>query len=136
MNTTNQQRKLTPPPSPLPTDCTSEGRGVTRGTAQIIAYAKACPASQLVLSGYSQGAQVLGNILGGQSGGSTGCVEQTTTGIATTAAGAAAAKLIKAVVLFGDVTHVANQTYNSPDTDGADFYGVSVWRAGFGVCIL
>lgn len=38
----------------LPEYCTSEGLGVTQGTAQIEAYAASCPDSQLVLSGYSQ----------------------------------------------------------------------------------
>lgn len=38
----------------LPEYCTSEGLGVTHGTAQITEYASRCPDSQLVLSGYSQ----------------------------------------------------------------------------------
>lgn len=38
----------------LPEYCESEGLGVLHGTSQIEAYAKACPDSQLVLSGYSQ----------------------------------------------------------------------------------
>lgn len=71
------------------------------GTSQITAYTAACPSSQLVLSGYSQGAQTVGNIFGGQAGGSTGCTEQNTAGLAS----AATADLIKAVVLFGDVTN-------------------------------
>lgn len=37
-----------------PEYCVSEGLGVTHGTAQIEAYASACPDAQLVLSGYSQ----------------------------------------------------------------------------------
>lgn len=37
-----------------PEYCTSVGLGVTNGTAQIEAYASACPDAQLVLSGYSQ----------------------------------------------------------------------------------
>ncbi|KAF3766400.1 family 5 carbohydrate esterase [Cryphonectria parasitica EP155] len=93
-----------------PPYCDSEGLGVAHGTTQISEYATKCPDSQLVLSGYSQGAQVVGNILGGQSGGSTGCTDQNTTGFDPTTS---PATNIKAVTLFGDVTHVGNQTYNT-----------------------
>lgn len=94
---------------------------MTHGTAQITAYAENCPASQLVLTGYSQGAQVVGNILGGQAGGSTGCTDQNSTGFASPTA--SPASNIGAVVLFGDVTHVANQTYNTANGTAHD--GVS-----------
>ncbi|PSR82330.1 Alpha/Beta hydrolase protein [Coniella lustricola] len=93
-----------------PPYCDSEGLGVTHGTDQLTSYAKKCPKAQLVVSGYSQGAQVVGNILGGQQGGSTGCTDQNTTGLVPDAS---PVSKIKAVTLFGDVTHVANQTYNT-----------------------
>lgn len=42
--------------------------GAVNGLAQITAYAATCPTSQFVLTGYSQGAHVIGDILGGGGG--------------------------------------------------------------------
>lgn len=140
----------------FPAYCTSVGNGVSSGTEQITEYAERCPDAQLVLSGYSQGAQVTGNILGGQAGGETGCTDETGTGLDISTSPANQSKcpsfffpssplpipypifspstflrlallpptntfpLVKAVTLFGDVTHVANQTYNTATGAGAD----------------
>ena len=48
--------------------CGSVTEGAINGVAQITAYAERCPQSQLVVSGYSQGANVAGDILGGGGG--------------------------------------------------------------------
>jgi hypothetical protein len=48
--------------------CASVFEGNTNGVAQMTAYAERCPDSRLVLSGYSQGANVAGDILGGGGG--------------------------------------------------------------------
>jgi hypothetical protein len=45
--------------------CTAVKEGDTNGISQMTAYAQKCPGSKLVLSGYSQGANVAGDILGG-----------------------------------------------------------------------
>lgn len=45
--------------------CTAVAEGDSNGVDQIKAYASRCPASKLVLSGYSQGANIIGDILGG-----------------------------------------------------------------------
>ncbi|KAK2614783.1 hypothetical protein N8I77_001585 [Diaporthe amygdali] len=42
--------------------------GVTAGKSQITAYVKDCPSAKLVLSGYSLGAHVVGDMLGGNGG--------------------------------------------------------------------
>lgn len=47
-------------------DCPASATGgAASGVAQMTAYAERCPISNLVLSGYSQGANVAGDILGG-----------------------------------------------------------------------
>jgi hypothetical protein len=48
--------------------CDSVTEGVVNGKKQITEYNKKCPKSKLVVSGYSQGAQVVGDILGGGGG--------------------------------------------------------------------
>lgn len=48
--------------------CASVTEGNTNGVAQMTAYAERCPDSKLVLTGYSQGANVAGDILGGGGG--------------------------------------------------------------------
>jgi acetylxylan esterase len=48
--------------------CDSIYQGATNGIAQLNAYYAQCPNSKLVLSGYSEGANVVGDILGGGGG--------------------------------------------------------------------
>jgi hypothetical protein len=48
--------------------CESVTQGAASGVAQMEAYAARCPNSKLVLSGYSQGANVAGDIIGGGGG--------------------------------------------------------------------
>jgi len=50
------------------TYCTSVTEGDANGVVQMTAYAERCPDAQLVLSGYSQGGNVAGDILGGGGG--------------------------------------------------------------------
>lgn len=45
--------------------CTAITEGATNGLAQMTAYAQNCPNSKLVLTGYSEGAQIVGDIMGG-----------------------------------------------------------------------
>lgn len=49
----------------------SENEGVLNGLNQLEEYASACPNSQIILTGYSQGAQVVGDMIG--SGGPPSC---------------------------------------------------------------
>jgi hypothetical protein len=100
--------------------CGAVSEGTENGVNQIIAYNKRCPNSKLVVSGFSQGAHVVGDIFGG-GGGSffQGCQTKMTPNIPfNTPAGQA----IAAIVTFGDVRHAANQPYNY--LDGATHWGL------------
>lgn len=48
--------------------CESLEEGAKNGRAQLTDYAERCPDAKLVVSGYSQGAHVVGDILGGGGG--------------------------------------------------------------------
>lgn len=50
--------------------CGSESQGVNNGLSQLSAYADKCPDSKIVLTGYSQGAQLVGDMLSGGGGSS------------------------------------------------------------------
>ncbi|KAK7970166.1 carbohydrate esterase family 5 protein [Apiospora saccharicola] len=100
--------------------CGAVHEGSTNGVNQIIAYNKRCPSTKLVVSGYSQGAHVVGDIFGG--GGGTyfnGCVEQSTPNLDINSP---AGKQVAAILTFGDVRHTAFQPYNY--LDGADKWGL------------
>ncbi|KAI0884890.1 carbohydrate esterase family 5 protein [Annulohypoxylon maeteangense] len=91
--------------------CASAYGGVVNGTAQITAYAESCPNAKLVLTGYSQGGHVAGDILGGGGGEipNQGCTQPTNTPLSPeTSPG----NKIVAVTFFGDVRHTASQSYN------------------------
>lgn len=91
--------------------CGSAYGGVVNGTAQITAYAESCPDAKLVLTGYSQGGHVVGDILGGGGGEipNQNCTQPISAPLSPeTSPG----NKIKAVTLFGDVRHTASQSYN------------------------
>ncbi|KAK7932286.1 hypothetical protein PG985_002998 [Apiospora marii] len=89
--------------------CKSVGSGVDFALKSLEAYAAACPDSKMVLTGYSQGAHLMGDVLSGAGGliPNQNCTQATTAPLA-----AAVAKKVMAVTLFGDVRHTGNQTYN------------------------
>lgn len=59
--------------------CQSTYDGAVAGLTQIPAYVEACPDSKIILAGYSQGAQIMTDILGGGGGVSfNGCVQPET----------------------------------------------------------
>ncbi|KAG9949537.1 alpha/beta-hydrolase, partial [Aureobasidium melanogenum] len=90
--------------------CQSVDEGVANGIAQLNAYAARCPNTKLVVSGYSQGAQIVGDIIGGGNGTFfQGC---TTTPSPALDVNSALGKQIVAVTVFGNTRHTANQPYN------------------------
>jgi cutinase len=75
-------------------------QGINALKAQLTNLVNSCPDTKVVLLGYSQGAHVVGDVLGGGQGGSLG---------ATTAPVAAnISRHVVAVATFGDPRHVAN----------------------------
>jgi len=85
--------------------CDSVTEGNPSGIAQITAYAARCPDAQLVLSGYSLGANVIGDILGG--GGSffgnntVNCTIGTTAGLdPTTSPGNKSESIMVGIVVY------------------------------------
>ncbi|KAI0843660.1 carbohydrate esterase family 5 protein [Hypoxylon sp. FL0890] len=104
--------------------CNSAFAGVSNGTAQITAYAERCPDAKLVLTGYSQGGHVVGDILGGGGGAFQDCTQPTNTPLSPeTSPG----NKIVAAIFFGDVRHTASQSYNV----GTGAAGNGIWpRSG------
>ncbi|KAF5634625.1 acetylxylan esterase 2 [Fusarium sp. NRRL 52700] len=98
--------------------CDSVTEGVKNGIKQITAYNKKCPDSKLVVSGYSQGGQVVGDILGGGGGVFfQNCVEPDLQGLnPKTLPGS---KIVAAMV-FGDTRHTKDQPYNVLSGAGKD----------------
>lgn len=59
--------------------CQTTYDGVMAGFTQLTSYAERCPNSKLILAGYSQGAQIVTDILGGGGGESfNGCIQPNT----------------------------------------------------------
>lgn len=90
--------------------CTQVAEGARNGISQITAFNQKCPCSHIVVNGYSEGAHVVGDVLGGPGG----CTK-VSSGIDNTSS---AGKAIAAALLWGNVMHTANQPYNV--LDGAD----------------
>ncbi|KAK6953600.1 hypothetical protein Daesc_005905 [Daldinia eschscholtzii] len=100
--------------------CGAVEEGRKAGVEQITAYNKRCPNSKLVVSGYSQGAHVVGDILGGGGGVFfQGCTTPTAPGLDSKSAPGNA---IAAALLFGDTRHTENQPFNT--LEGASISGL------------
>merc|ERR1711939_691400 len=89
--------------------CPAVEEGDANGKQQITAYAQKCPESKLVLSGYSQGANVVGDIIAGGGGNYEGACASS----APLDPSSDAVCQIAAVMLFGDPRHTANAAYNA-----------------------
>jgi acetylxylan esterase len=91
-------------PATLTNYASSSAQGVSALKTQLTNQVNACPNQKIVLAGYSQGAHVVLDVLGGGGGGSLGA---TTPPIA-----AAIASHVTAVATFGDPRHVVNQAFD------------------------
>ncbi|KAH8666568.1 Alpha/Beta hydrolase protein [Xylariales sp. PMI_506] len=90
--------------------CQTVYDGTIAGHTQMAAYASRCPDSKLVLGGYSQGAQIVTDILGGAGGTLyNGCIQPS---IPAMSRDTAPGNMIVAAIVFGDVRHTASQDYN------------------------
>ncbi|KAL2211135.1 alpha/beta-hydrolase [Sarocladium strictum] len=105
--------------NPLPAPyCQSVAEGARNGVSQITEYNRRCPDTKLVVSGYSQGGQVAGDILGGGGGVLfEDCQQPANAGIP---ASSAAGQKIVAALIFGDVRHTRGQSYNYLDGGNRD----------------
>ncbi|KIV92109.1 hypothetical protein PV10_06575 [Exophiala mesophila] len=89
--------------------CESANIGALAGQAQMTEYAQRCPDSKLVLMGYSQGAGVAGDILGGGGGPIFGCEQARNPPLSRDSA---PGSKVAAAIMMGGPRHTANQTYN------------------------
>lgn len=87
--------------------CNQVAEGARNGISQITAFNQKCPCTHIVVNGYSEGAHVVGDVLGGPGG----CTF-VSTGLDNTSS---AGKAIGAALLWGNVMHTANQPYNVLD---------------------
>jgi hypothetical protein len=87
-------------PATLSNYASSSLQGINALKTQLTNLVNACPSTKVVLMGYSQGAHVVGDVLGGGQGGSLGA---TTAPISTTIS-----SHVVAVATFGDPRHVAS----------------------------
>jgi acetylxylan esterase len=79
-------------------------QGINALKTQLTSEVNACPNEKIVLAGYSQGAHVVGDVIGGGQGGSLGTT--------TAAVPASVASHVVAIVQFGDPRHVVNQAFD------------------------
>jgi acetylxylan esterase len=79
-------------------------QGIQAATSQITTEVQNCPSEKIVLLGYSQGAHVMLDVLGGGQGGSLGT--------ATAPLASNVASHVTAVATFGDPRHVVNQSFD------------------------
>ncbi|KAF2722012.1 carbohydrate esterase family 5 protein [Polychaeton citri CBS 116435] len=90
-------------PATLSNYQSSENQGVTALTSAIKSYVDACGASsRVVLLGYSQGAQVIADVLSGSPSTGSPPISSSQYG-----------KYIKSAILFGDPSFVVGQSYDA-----------------------
>jgi hypothetical protein len=91
-------------PATLTNYANSSAQGVSALKAQLTAQVQNCPDEKIVLAGYSQGAHVILDVVGGGGGGILGTQTQPVP--------ASIADHVVAFVSFGDPRHVVNQPFD------------------------
>ncbi len=91
-------------PATLTNYAGSSAAGVTALKTQLTAQVQSCPTQKIVLAGYSQGAHVILDVLGGGGG--------STLGALTDPIDASIASHVVVAVSFGDPRHVINQSFD------------------------
>ncbi|KUI62785.1 Acetylxylan esterase 2 [Cytospora mali] len=91
----------------------SEGEGIGNLTEMVLDYQSCCPDSQVVLMGYSQGAQVTADFLCGNS--ETGFPE-------TEAYASSVTDIVAAIVLMGDPSFVAGLPWDNGTADNVSYF--------------
>ncbi|KAF2218056.1 carbohydrate esterase family 5 protein, partial [Cercospora zeae-maydis SCOH1-5] len=104
-------------PAPSTDYCPSVLEGNVNGKQQIEAYYARCPDTKLVLSGYSEGSNIIGDLLTSGSCGSTSGLDPTS----------GASCNIAAALMFGDPRHQPYQPYNY--LDGVAGQGIAGTRS-------
>ncbi|KAK3213946.1 hypothetical protein GRF29_28g1558063 [Pseudopithomyces chartarum] len=100
--------------------CPSAEKGTKNGRTQMQDYAERCPDSKLILFGYSQGASVALDILGGGGGAIYDCEQDSNPALdRSTVPGSH----LLAAAVFGAPRRTANQTYSHGD--GANYNGTA-----------
>ncbi|EAT79543.1 hypothetical protein HBH56_098600 [Parastagonospora nodorum] len=95
--------------------CKSASKGASGGQAQVKAYSEKCPKSKLILFGFSQGASVAQDILGGGGGHVFECDQDTNPALESSIGD----KFIAAVT-FGAVARSRDQNYTIGDGKSFD----------------
>lgn len=88
--------------------CKSAGKGAANGQAQVKAYAEKCSDSKLILLGFSQGAAVAQDILGGGGGAVFECTQDTNPALDRSSS---PGSQIVAAVTFGAVVRSKDQNF-------------------------
>jgi cutinase len=91
-------------PASLNNYASSSLQGIQALTSQLTSLVQTCPTTKVVLLGYSQGAHVVLDVLGGGQGGSLGT--------ATAPISSTIGSHVTAVATFGDPRHVVNQSFD------------------------
>lgn len=106
INTSNQTitRAAVSYPATLNNYNSSSLQGIQALTQQLTTQVQNCPSQKIVLAGYSQGAHVVLDVLGGGQGGSLGT--------AVPPISSAISSHVTAVATFGDPRHVPNQAFD------------------------
>lgn len=103
-STQNISRASVNYPATLNNYNSSSLQGINALKAQLTTEVQNCPNEKIVLAGYSQGAHVVLDVLGGGQGGSLGT--------ATPPIDASISSHVTAVATFGDPRHVTNQPFD------------------------